>query len=65
MGNVTSMCLNSHYAAALYDGRILLHVVYTCTYVHVHVYVEAVILLPLQIGSPLEGLTDTFVSRHG
>ena len=28
LGNVTDMKLNSHYAAALYDGNIILHLVY-------------------------------------
>ena len=40
LGNVTDMKLNSHYAAALYDGNIILHLVYI---IHPYMWIHAVL----------------------
>jgi len=33
LGSVTSMQLNGYYAAALFEGKIQLHQVHTCTWI--------------------------------
>ena len=39
LGNVTSMQMNSYYTAALYDGKIHLHVVHIFTFAHTCIYI--------------------------